>query len=302
VVFDRVRRWPPAIATGGTTHELAGSVSATSSMSGAIRTTRTLSSQMCAATSFASASLSVQASEPACVPSLSSWRPWRKAVLCNGACPDGFKLGTVLTRGWFWVRRGGCTTVYRGPTIDQVDFGHPAHVAETDATEISLPAHLVPLAGSEYCYVVRRFNGHGDQEHTTGAAIMVRMSDDGKLADRVPNSVSGLHGMQVSGGRVRLEWFYCPLDQQAEPVRFNIYVGDAGSQFDFEAPLATAAYRGARSYHYLTNVLPEGTHHFVVRAEGANGIENDSGQVLSCLVRIGGPDSITILAAEATLQ
>jgi len=300
-VFDRIRRWPPVVATGGTTHELAGAISAVSSLAGASRVVRSLSGQISAATSFASASLSVQLSEPAGIPTLAGWRPWRKAVLCNGVSPDAFKLGTVLTRGWFWVRRAGCTAVYHGPSVDQVDFGRIEHVAEADAREVSLPAHLTPEAGAKGCYVVRRFNGHGDQECTTGATVVVRMGGDGKPAATAPNGISDLHAAQVSGGRIRLEWLYCPLDQQAEPARFNVYAAGADGQFDFGAPLATIVYGGRRLYRYLTDALAEGEHHFVVRAQAANGIESDSGAVVNYLLRAGGPEGVTILIAEAAL-
>ena len=300
-VFDRVGRWPPVVATGGTTHELAGVISAASSLSGTNRVARRLSGQVSAVSSFASASLSVQSREPAAVTMTPSWRPWRKAVLCNGACPDAFKLGTVLTRGWFWVRRAGCTAVYHGPSADQVDFEHLAHVADAEARRVSLPAHLTPQAGANGCYIVRRFNGHGDQERTTGAAVVARMGDDSKPAEPAPNGISNVHAVQVSGGRVRLEWSYCPLDQQAEPARFNVYTADAGGQFDFGTPLATVTYRGRRFYRCLTDALSEGVHHFVVRARAANGIESDPGHVVSCPVRTAGPEGVTILAAEAIL-
>ncbi|HNY77626.1 MAG: hypothetical protein RBS72_04540 [Sedimentisphaerales bacterium] len=300
-VFDRVGCWPPVVATGGTTHELTGLISAASSLSGTGRVTRRLSGQVSVVTSFASASLSIQACEPAAVTMAPTWRPWRKAVLCNGACPDAFKLGTVLTRGWFWVRRAGCMAVYHGPSVDQVDFGRIEYVADADARRISLPAHLTPQAGAKGCYVVRRFNGHGDEERTTGAAVAVRMDEEGEPAEPAPNDVPDLQAVQVSGGRVRLQWFYCPLDQQVEPARFNVYTADAGGQFDFDAPLATVAYRGRRFYHCLTGVLPQGVRHFVVRAQASNGIESDPGQVMSCPVRTGGPEGVTILAAEVIL-
>jgi hypothetical protein len=127
------------------------------------------------------------------------------------------------------------------------------------------------------------------------------MGDDGKPAEPAPNGISNLHAVQVSGGRVRLEWFYCPLDQQAEPARFNVYTADAGGQFDFDAPLATVAYRGRRWYRYLTSALPEEEYHFVVRAQAPNGIESDPGRVVSCPLRAARPDGVTILAAEAIL-
>lgn len=300
-VFDRVGRWPPVIAAGGTTHELAGVISAASSLSGTGRVTQCLSGHVSAVSSFASALLSVQLCEPAAVAMAPSWRPWRKVVLCNGACPDAFKLGTVLTRGWFWVRRAGCTAVYHGPSADRVDFEHLAHVANADARRVSLPAYLTPQAGAKGCCVVRRFNGHGDHERTTGAAVVVRMDEEGRPAEPTPNDVPDVQAVQVSGGRVQLEWFYCPLDQQVEPTRFNIYTADAGGQFDFDAPLATVVYRGRRFYRCLTSALPEGVHHFVVRAQASNGIESDPGRVVSYPVRTGGPDGVTILAAEAIL-
>lgn len=300
-VFDCVGRWPPAVATGGTPHELAGAISAASSLVGAGRVMRSLSGQISAVSSFASAALSVRPSEPISVAAPAGWRPWRKAVLCNGACADAFKLGTVLTRGWFWVRRAGCTAVYHGPSADQVEFRRIEHVAETDACQVRLPAHLTPEAGTKGCYVVRRFNGYGDQECTTGAAVEVRMGEDGIPAAPAPNGICNLRAVQVSGGRVRLEWSYCPLDQQAEPVRFHVYAAGADGQFDFGAPLATVAYGGRRLYCYRTGPLPEGEHHFVVRSQGANGIESDPGETVSCRVRTVCPEAVTILAAEAVL-
>lgn len=228
-------------------------------------------------------------------------RPWRNAVLCNGACADAFQLGTVLTRGWFWVRSAGCTAVYRGPSIEDVDFGQIVHVADTDAQEIPLPAHLTPEAGSKCCYVVRRFNGHGDQEQTRGAAVVVRMGDDGKPALSAPNDVFALHGVQIAGGKVQLEWLHCPLDQQAEPVRFSIYTDHASGQVDFDTPLAKVAYRGRRFHRCVIDALPDGTHRFVVRTESAEGVESKPGPAVSCPVRTAGPECVTILAAEVVL-
>lgn len=300
-VFGRTRRWPPVVAPTGTIHTLSGSISADASLSGTARITRRLSSVDCTTGSSVSGSLSVLPPEPEGVSAPEPWRPWRRAILCNGAGSDGFKLGTVLTRGWFWVRRKGCTAVYQGPDIGQVDFDHPLSVANADAEKIALPAWTAPEPGSESCFVTRRFNGHGDQEQTTGAAVLVRMDADGKLADPMPNDVFALHAVQVHHGRVRLQWFYCPLDQQTEPAQFNVYASDASDQIDFEAPLATIPYRGRRFYQYLTEPLPDGMYRFAVRAETANGTETASTRTSSCVVCTAQPKGITLLNAEAVL-
>ena len=37
-----------------------------------------------------------------------------KAALFGGMTADAFKLGTVLSLGWFWLRTAGCHIIYRG--------------------------------------------------------------------------------------------------------------------------------------------------------------------------------------------
>ncbi len=39
---------------------------------------------------------------------------WLREALFGGATCNGFKLGTVLSLGWFWSRVGGCSVLSRG--------------------------------------------------------------------------------------------------------------------------------------------------------------------------------------------
>lgn len=339
--FDCRLAWPPVVAAGGTTHDLAGSVEVASSPSGAARVVRGVSGQIpgrssltaiakctrgllgqCSVQSsltgtlavgnvvplsgtvqanlFMYASLSIQSSE-ATTPISPGWRPWRRAVLCNGMTADGFKLSTVLTRGWFWTRRLGCLAVYHGPTAEQVDFDHLVYVAGSDTQKVPLPEFLLPDAGSKSCYVVRRFNGYGDQEHTTRACVVVRVDDDGKLARPTPNDVFALHCVRVSEDSLRLQWSYCPLDQQVSPARFNVYISNAPGQIDFETPLKIAPYRGPGHYHGLIDVPSQEPRDFVVRAETADGVEAIPGRMLNWQGRTTLPQAITLLTAEGIL-
>jgi len=152
-----------AAATLRVARSITGSTGATASLSAGLRTVRTLS-----ATGAAQASLSgllrtthlvplsgtasgvskltgllrVPIPEPLFTGEPDAKAFWRREALFNGATAAAFKLGTVLTQGWFWVRRSGCAAVYRGASMDRVDFNNILCVAEADAKQISLPAYL----------------------------------------------------------------------------------------------------------------------------------------------------------------
>jgi len=308
--------WVPAIAAGGSTHDLAGSITAASDLSASVKTSRNMSGLVSSVTSLAS---SLRSSRPisAAVNATSSVsgalsiappdsevvlgevRAWRSAVLFNGMTPAAFKLGTVLTGGWFWVRRAGCSVVYRGPSLAEVDFNEILGVANRDAQQVSLPAYLSHEPNASYCYVVRRFNGCGDVEQTTAAAVVVRIDADGRLADPAPNSVFGLNASQVAGHKVRLLWFFCTLDQRAAPEVFNVYWDSGNGQMDFTEPLAAIPYAGRRFYGYLSDSLADGTYSFAVRAGCENEAESMSLFSVSCSIQTCSPQAMTILAVEA---
>ena len=336
-LFRQASLWPPAVLAGGATHGLAGSIGAATQLSTTVKATRrvsgsidaagspastlrngraisgsciaqanltasltetgtvTLAAAMCA-TSSSSAVLTIVPAEPQTM--LPSEMDWLGEALFNGATASAFKLGTVLSGGWFWMRQAGCSAVYRGPSITQVDFNNILCVADRDAQEIVLPAYLSHEPNARYCYVVRRFNACGYSERTAAAAVMVRLGDNGKLREPVPNSVFGLNASPVTGHRVRLVWSYCPLDQQTEPEVFCIYTDNGAGQIDFEPPIATVPYKGRKFYRYLTGALPDGLYRFVVRAGSEDPVDSMSLSSLSFPVQSHCLEGVAVLAAE----
>lgn len=224
---------------------------------------------------------------------------WLSEALLNGTTSNAVKLGTVLTGGWFWTRRAGCSAVHRGPTLRCMDFGNILSVASADAERVVLPAGLSHEPNSKYCYLVRRYNGCGDAERTATAVLRVRIGSDGDVTERVPNGVYALSAKTVAGDKIRLNWFYCPLDQEASPAVFHIYGDDGAGRLDLDSVLATVPYQGRRSYSFLSESLAVGPHVFALAAETGDGIVSLALSDVNVAVRSVTPTTLTLLSAEA---
>ena len=220
---------------------------------------------------------------------------WRSEALLNGASHTAFVLGTVLTQGWFWARRRGCTTVYRGVSPAQVDFGRILCAAEPDAREIPLPAWLSHPPGSTHCYLVRRFDGCGRQEKTLAAATRLRIGSDGQRVPTQPNAIHGLRGERIDAATVRLVWFYCPLDQESPPRQFNVYLGDA----DLDHPIGVVRFDG-QGFHVCHDLaLADTRNALVIRAASAESIEGLPSMCDIAQAAASSPEPATILAVTS---
>jgi hypothetical protein len=226
-------------------------------------------------------------------------RDWLKDALFNGMTANSFKLGTTLSLGWFWVRVAGCSVLYRGLSMEQIEFTNILTVADRDACVISPPGYLPHNSTTAYFYVVRRFNNCGYQEHTLAAAEKVSINAAGELERLKPNKVFSLEVEQVGGNRVQLVWFYCPLEQKSKPVCFNVYYDGRSGQIDYENPLAMISYQGRKFYHCQSDTLEAGEYLFAVIAEDACGIENNSLAKLGIQLSSANPDPIDILSIES---
>ena len=262
---------PASIHAPETTISMAGSISSTSTASARLESVSSLPSMQ---------------------------RDWLKDALFNGMTANAFKLGTTLHLGWFWARLAGCSALYRGPGMEQIDFSNMLAVAANDADEISPPAYLPHESISTYFYVLRRFNHCGDQEFTLAAAAKVSFDASGELAHARPNRIFASRAERADANKVRLVWFYCPLVQESQPVRFNVYSDNRTGQTDYENPIAAIDYRGPKFYGYLSDTLEPGRYLFTVRAEDAAGTKNSSSGHLTVELAGAGPDAIEVLKAQ----
>lgn len=224
---------------------------------------------------------------------------WLEDSLFAGMTSSAFKLGTVLTLGWFWTRVSGCSVLYHGGSMEEIDFDNILAVTEIDACRVSPPGYVQHNSGSVYFYVVRRANICGCQEHTLSAAVKVVIGADGNLVQPQPNEVFDAKAEQVDGGKVHLVWYYCPLEQKAEPICFNVYYDGGTGRIDYQNPIATVSYIGRAFYSYQSDTLDAGGYLFAIRAEGANGMENSSLAQLIVQLDTTSPTAIDIIGTEA---
>ena len=146
--------------------------------------------------------------------------------------------------------------------------------------------------------MLRRYNHCGYQEHTLAASAKVSLDAEGQLDKPQPNKIFAAKAEQVDTNKVRLTWFYCPIEQSSQPVRFNIYHDNRTGQIDYENPLAVISYKGQKFYSYESSSLETGKYSFAIKAEDTNSNENNSSAYLSIELDDKCPDAINILQAE----
>jgi len=282
-----------------TVRDVAASISGLAAVDGTISIVgETLLSGVVTGTAALSGTLILSIRQPWFGGSLEIERQWLREVLFNCVSANAIKLGTALTSGWFWVRVCGCSALYRGAGMEQMDFTNILAVAAKDACEIRPPSYLPHDSNSTYFYVIRRFNNCGYQERTLGAAVKVSIETSGELARPQPNNIFDSKAEQVNGNKIQLVWFYCPLEQKSKPVCFKIYWDSWTGEVDYENPTAIISYQGRKYYSYETGALEAGRYLFAIRAEDVHGVENNSLSQSRINLCTGSPDSINILSAE----
>jgi len=223
---------------------------------------------------------------------------WLREALFAGQTSNAFKLGTVLTLGWFWSRVAGCSILYRGGSIETIDFRNILVVAEADASEIQPPDYLQHNGNSTYFYVIRRTNNCGAQEYTLAASVKFSIDANGDMAKPRPNSVLAARAKQVTGNKVQLLWFYCPIEQKSRPTHFKLYYDSGTGQIDYENAIASRSYAGRLFYSYRSDMLDEDTYLFAIKVEDAAGTEDASSGHIKFQLDTKSPDTIDIVGAE----
>jgi hypothetical protein len=183
--------------------------------------------------------------------------------------------------------------------MEEIDFADILAVAEQDDSEISPPGYISHSSGSTYFYIIRRFNSCGYQERTLAAAVKVSIESNGEPAEPKPNKVFDSISGCVDGSKIRLVWFYCPIEQKSQPVCFNIYYDNRTGQIDYQNSLAKIGYKGRKFYSFQSGTLEAGKYLFAIRAEDAGGLENNSLAQLKIHLDTINLNAINILRAEA---
>lgn len=223
---------------------------------------------------------------------------WLKEAVFAGQTSNAFKLGTVLTLGWFWPRVAGCSILYRGGSIETIDFTNILAVAKADASQIQPPNYLQHSSNSTYFYVIRRANNCGAQEYTLAASVKLSIDADGEMAKPRPNSILAARAEQIAGSKIQLLWFYCPIEQESQPINFKIYYDGGIGQIDYGNPIASIRYIGRMFYNYRSNTLAAGRHLFAIKVEDAAGAEDALSGQIKFQLDTKSPDTIDIVGAE----
>ena len=199
-----------------------------------------------------------------------------KEALFTGHTGNAFKLGTALTQGWFWFRPEGCSLLFRGLNMFEIDFYDILFCANIDVTTITVPSYLSHNSSTNYFYVLRKVNCCGELEYTLSASAKAGFDGNGNLAIIGPNSIFAVFVQQLTNTKIRLIWFYCPLKEKQKPAKFKIYYDNATGQVDYQNALATINYAGRRFYQYLSNQLQANDYLFVIRVEDSFGNQDAS--------------------------
>ena len=224
---------------------------------------------------------------------------WLKEALFVGHTANSFKLGTVLTLGWFWVRVQGCTVLYRGVSMDEIDFSNTLAVTEITSSQIQPPSYILHSNNTSYFYVVQRISKCGSEERTLSAAVKVAINSEGDLTEPQPNSICILRNQQSTNNENEFIWFYSPIDQKSEPACFNVYYDSGIGEIDYENPVAIIPYAGRIFYSYQSGSLDAGRYLFAIRVEDIAGTEDISSSLAEFQIDATNPETINILSAKA---
>jgi len=222
---------------------------------------------------------------------------WLKEALFAGMTANAFKLGTVLTLGWFWSRVAGCHTVYRGQD-GNMDYDTVQAVMELADTQVSMSIQNLP-ANTIWQYNRRQTSGCGLESEDSPACIIV-IDSNGDMIGSTPNAPVSLTIEKLSGGRLKLRWRYIRLAEEIAPTGFNIYM-DSGSGFNFSSPDATVQYGsgGFGEFDWTSDPLVHGQlYRFVVRSYRTGVGESQNTDHVAAAADSVGPDAITDLRAS----
>jgi len=214
-----------------------------------------------------------------------------KDALFGGMTSNAFKLGTVLSMGWFWQRLSGCHTVYRGQDGD-LDYDSVVAVMELSDSQISITNQALP-ANTIWHYTRRQVSDCGLESPDADVCVVV-IDSNGDMVGDTPNPPVSLAIEQLVGGKLKLRWRYTQLSEEIAPTGFNIYM-DSGSGFDLGSPTSVVSFGlgGMGGFSWTSSALTHGqVYRFIVRSyRDAAGESNNTNYVAAKADNLG-PDAI----------
>lgn len=219
--------------------------------------------------------------------------------LYEGDSANGVKLCMGVTGGDFWTRLTGCQNLYRGNSVETIDFNNILIAANTNELTIIIGGLIYHQAGEVYFYVLRRVNSYGDEEQTLGTALKTAFDDNGNLIWAVCNNVFNISAEQTAGPRCGLLWYYCPIGQEQAVDYFNIFSNNGSGGVDYNNPVAVVDYVGRGFYSYETGVLSNSSHLFCVRPVSSSGLEDGFFGIVEIDITDSAPQGIDIIQAQA---
>ena len=217
---------------------------------------------------------------------------WQADILFNGMTANAFKLGTVLSLGWFWMRPSGCMTIYRGQDGD-IDFDTLLAVMDSSDEQIAIGNQYLP-ANSVWHYVRCVVSGCGLMGDNSDPCV-VKIDENGDMFGKMPNTPLLLRAEKEASGKIRLRWRYSAIDQETAPTGFNVYI-DTGSGFDYDNPIDTVAYDLGKDgeFTWLSAALTNGQlYRFIVRSGHVNEAETRNTAFVAAIADSAGPSAIT---------
>lgn len=169
----------------------------------------------------------------------------------------------------------------------------PAGTELYDATGFS--------AGSEQWFHVKAISQCDVEDDEPVRLRRVAFDALGNLILAVPNAPVGLALECGAAGLVTASWSYIDNNQEAAPVRFNVYVATGSNAFNFASPTAQVSF--VQRYRYsasLGTFAHLTTVRVIVRAEAAGSAEEKNLTEVVTLADALAPDPALALEVEVT--
>lgn len=187
-----------------------------------------------------------------------------RSALNNGFDSHGMKLGTILGRGWFWFRRGGCRVVYREGS--GAGGGVLAGVLGSGERRFCMPSWLVHRPGRRFVYRVCSVNGWGAAEKNVRGQLQLEAGIDGRVISRCER-VFGLQ-VRVGSAGAQIVWYFAGSAGRSLPEKFCVYGDNGSGVIDWQECLGEVMFAGRRYYSVDVDLDGPGRYRWAVRSQG----------------------------------